>query len=403
VHSYRGAKRELVLPGDIASAVEEFSRRESLTPFMTLLAALNILLARYSGQEDILVGSPIANRTRPEIEPLIGFFANTLVLRTGLGDNPNFVETARRVREVALGAYAHQDMPFESLLEVTGQGRDLARNPLFQVMFTLQNAAGEKFELPDLTAQLLETDNKTSKFDLTFNLTETAEGLRGWIEYNADIFEPETIARMAAHFKNILRAALERPYARVMDLPLLSDGERRQLIYEWNDTRRAYKLDLCLHHLFERQASLKPDAIAVEFEGRKLTYRQLDGRANRLAWHLRKLGVGPEVRAGVMISRSIDMVVAMLGVLKAGGAYVPLDPGYPAERFNYIIGDARIRILLIEQAFKDQLHQYSGEVVSIDGDWETISQQSDRHPGSTTEAIWLTAYTRRVLRAGRRE
>ena len=322
---------------------------------MTLLAAFQTLLHRYSGQEDIAVGSPIANRSRTELEGLIGFFVNTLVMRTNLEGNPGFRELLSRVREVALGAYAHQDLPFEKLVEELKPERDPSRNPLFQVMMVLQNASDATLKLPGLTIEPLQEDTATAKFDLMLELEERSEGISGSFEYNTDLFDAATIERMTGHFSKLLEGIVANPDARLSELPLLTDTERHQLLVEWNNTNVDYPREACVHHLFEAQVERTPDAVAVVFEDQQLTYRELNARANQLAHYLKKQGVGPEVLVGICMERSLEMVIGLLAILKAGGAYVPLDPEYPQERLEFMIRDTGIRLLLTQHRLVQSL------------------------------------------------
>jgi non-ribosomal peptide synthetase component F len=289
--------------------------------FMTLLTAFQTLLHRYTAQDDLLVGSPIAGRTRTETEALIGFFVNTLVLRTRLHGNPSFRELLGRVREVALGTYAHQDLPFEKLVEELQPERRLNYSPLFQVMFALQNVPRYSLEPPRFSLQTLELDNGTAKFDVTLYMFDESAGLRGSLEYDAEYFDAATIARMLGHFQALLESIAADPDACPADLPLLTAAERRQVLREWNDTWVGYPRDACPHQLFEAQVERTPDATAVVFGNRQLTYRQLNHRANQLAHRLQTLGVGPDVRVGICVERSLEMVVGLLGILKAGGIY----------------------------------------------------------------------------------
>ncbi len=345
VQTFRGARHSLVLPQSLSEGLKVLSRQEGVTLFMTLLAAFNTLLYRYTGQDDIIVGAPIANRNRSEIEGLIGFFTNTLVLRTDLSGNPTFRELLGRVRAVALGAYAHQDLPFEKLVEALHPERDLSHNPLFQVMFILQNAQAEVLTLSGLTVHPLEVDTGTAKFDLILSMIEGAEGLKGTFEYNTDLFDATTINRMVGHFETLLEGIIADSEQRLSDLPLLTEAERHQLL-AWNETTTDYPKDLCICQLFEAQVERTPEAIAVVFEDQQLTYRELNARANRLAHYLKKRGVGPEVLVGICVERSLEMVVGLLGILKAGGAYVSLDPAYPKERLAFMVEDAQVPVLL---------------------------------------------------------
>ena len=326
MQSFRGKRQSIELSRELTQRLKALSRKEGVTLFMTLLAAFQTLLYRYTGQEDIVVGSPIANRNRTEIEGLIGFFVNTLVLRSNLSGNPTFKELLAQVREMALGAYAHQDLPFEKLVEELQPERSLSHSPLFQVMFVLQNARSTAAKFEGLRANPVPIGAETAKFDLTLSMGETEEGLRGSLQYSTDLFDAATIARMTGHLQTLLEGIVANPDQRVSQLPILTQAERNQLLIEWNDTQRDYPKNKCIHQLFEAQVEKSPDAVAVTFEDQQLTYRELNKRANQLAHYLRKRGVGPDVLVAICVERSLEMVVGLLGILKAGGAYVPLDP-----------------------------------------------------------------------------
>ncbi|MEH2121095.1 amino acid adenylation domain-containing protein [Nostoc sp.] len=378
VQTFQGATYSFELSVERSQALNKFSQQQGSTLFMTLLAAFQTLLWRYTGNEDIVVGSPIANRNRQEIEGLIGFFVNTLVLRTNLAGNPTFEELLTRVREVALGAYAHQDLPFEQLVEQLQPQRDLSYTPLFQVMFVLQNAPMSALELPGLTLSLLESESRTAKFDLTLSLMETAQGLVGILEYNTDLFESSTISRMARHFQTLLEQIVANPQQRVSELALLTPAEKAQLA-EWNDTSVEYPQQQCIHQLFESQVERTPDAVAVVFESEQLTYYELNARANQLAQYLQKLGVGPEVLVGICTERSLDMVIGLLGILKAGGAYVPLDPTYPQKRLAFMLSDSQVSVLLTQQRLIEAMPQHKAKIICLDADWQTIAQESQEN------------------------
>jgi non-ribosomal peptide synthetase component F len=327
---------------------------------MTLLAAFQVLLGRYSGQEDIPVGSPIAGRTRSELERLIGFFANTLVLRGDLSGNPTFREFLHRTRDVALEAYAHQDLPFEKLVEDMHPRRDLNISPLFQGMFVLQNDSREDLKLEGLTASSISVDGETAKFDLLLSLRENKLGLAGTLEYDTDLFE-STIDRILAQFETLLRGIVANPDQRLLQLPLLTDRERHQLLAEWNETTQEYPKHLCVHQLFERQAEKRPDEIAIVFEDRQMTYRELDIGSNQLAHFLRKHGVGAESVVGVCLERSPEMILAVLAILKAGGAYLPLDPSYPTERLGLMVERGGASIIVTQKSLVSRIP--TGEAV----------------------------------------
>ncbi|MEG4631193.1 amino acid adenylation domain-containing protein [Microcoleus sp. AR_TQ3_B6] len=382
VQSYKGGRQLFELPEHLTEAIRQLSRREKTTFFMTLLAAFKTLLYRYTGQEDILVGSPIASRNSSETESLIGFFVNTLVLRTDLNGNPTFRELLNRVREVALGAYAHQDVPFEKLIEELQPNRDLSQSPLFQVMFAFQNASEFALELPDLSWKCQQIHSGTANFDLTLELEATATGIRGWFEYSLDLFESATIARMAGHFQNLLEGIVANPCARLSDLPLLAETERQQLLFEWNNTGVNYSENECVHRLFEAQAAKTPDAVAVRCECQSLTYQELNNRANQVAHYLHYCGVKPDAIVGVYLKRSLDAIVGILGVLKAGCAYLPLDPHYSKERLNFMLEDAAVRVLLTQAQLAADLLVPNISAICLDAEWEIISQENQSNPDS---------------------
>jgi non-ribosomal peptide synthetase component F len=314
------------LSATLTEALKTLSQREEATLFVTLLAAFKVLLHRYTGQTDIIIGSPIASRTEREVRGLIGLFVNMLILRSDLVGNPPFRALLGRMREDCLDAYAHQDVPFEKLVEVLQPERDVSRNPLFQVMFALQNTPMPKLELPGLALRLLEIDSGTAQLDLTLNLEERSSGLCGWFEYNTDLFDRATLGRMAAHFQILLAGIVAAPDTPIGQLPLLSAAERHQLLVTWNATAAPYPQQACMHELVAAQVARTPEACALVASDGCLTYRELDQRANQLAHHLRALGVGPEVRIGVGLPRSVSLVVGVLGILKAGGRSTPAIP-----------------------------------------------------------------------------
>jgi len=382
--TFRGATQLFVLPQKLTDALKALSTQAEATLFMTLLAAFNTLLYRYTGDVDILVGSPIANRNRAEIEPLIGFFVNTLVLRSDLAGNPNFRDLLKQVREITLDAYAHQNLPFEKLLEELQLARNLSHSPLFQVMFSLQNALNLNVEFAGLTASLSPLESKTAKFDLTLDLIETPSSLAGRVEYNTDLFDDSTITRMLGHFQTLLEGIVANPDQHLCDLPLLSAAEQHQLWEEWNQTAADYPKNACIHQLFEAQVERTPNAVAVVFEDEQLTYRELNQRANQLAHYLKTLGVKPEVLVGICLDRSIEMIVGLLGILKAGGAYVPLDPAYPQQRLALMMSDAQMPVLLTQKRLLSRLPSHQARVVCWDTDGQSISQESQDNPASST-------------------
>ncbi|MFN6530351.1 condensation domain-containing protein, partial [Nostoc sp. ChiSLP03a] len=376
VQTYNGTHQEFVLSVELTNKLSKLSQEQGCTLFMTLLAAYDTLLYRYTGTEDILVGSPIANRDRSEIEGLIGFFVNTLVMRTSLTGNPSFSELLTRVRSMAMEAYSHQNLPFEMLVEALQPERNLSHTPLFQVMFVLQNAPTSELGLTGLTVNRLPIKGTTSRFDLTLSMENTATGLAGWWEYNTDLFDASTIERITSHFVTLLEGIVANPEQRISQLPLLTAVEQQQLLIEWNDTEVDYPLHKCIHQLFEEQVELTPDVVAVEFGNQQLTYKQLNYRANQLAHYLRSLGVKPDVLVGLCVERSLEMVIGLLAILKAGGAYVPLDSEYPSDRLSFILDDTQVKVLLTQQRFIDRLPPNQAKLVCLDTDAEDISKCS---------------------------
>ncbi|MFZ0751733.1 MAG: amino acid adenylation domain-containing protein, partial [Pyrinomonadaceae bacterium] len=349
VQSHRGATHSVTIPAEVLRSLKQLSRQEGVTLFMTLLAAWQTLLSKYSGQEDIVVGSPIAGRNRAEIESLIGFFVNTLVLRCNLSGDPSFRDLLQQVREVTLGAYAHQDLPFEKLVEELQPERSLSHSPLFQVLFSLQNIAAETLELPGLELSSWETGQQTAKFDMTLAVQEAADVLNCTLEYNTDLFAPTTIEQMLRHFARLLESISTDAQQPLSEMQMMSIPELRQLLVEFNHSARAFPTGQSLHHLFEQQVERFPQAIALVCADQQLTYRQLNSRANQLAHHLLNLGVGPDVLVGIMMQRSLEMVVAILAVLKAGGAYLPLDPDYPQQRHSFMFQDSGLAVLITQE------------------------------------------------------
>jgi amino acid adenylation domain-containing protein len=379
VQKYRGRKLRLRLPGDLGRSLKELSRREDVTLFMLLLAGFKVLLYRYAAQEDIVVGTPIAGRTHRETEGLIGLFVNTLVLRTDLSKNPTFQEVLVRVRKVALEAFGHQELPFEKLVEELKPERTLSYSPLFQVMLVLQNTSRLDRKRTHFQAAKRIVDNGTAKFDLTLFLIDSSEGMMTSLEYNASLFEAGTIRRMLRHLQTLLQDIVTHPEKHISELAFLTQAEREQVLVAWNDTGMDYPQNRCIHELFEKQVERSPDAVALVYEGQELTYHGLNSRANQLARYLRRIGVGPEVLAGVCMERSVDMVVALLGVLKAGGAYVPLDPAYPKERLNFLLNDAEVSVLLTQKPVLSQLPFQEVSAVCMDTDWTTICAENQEN------------------------
>jgi surfactin family lipopeptide synthetase A len=393
IQTFNGKTASLEIDRELTQQLKSIGQKSGATLYMTLLAAFSTLLYRYSGQEDLVVGSPIANRNHREIESLIGFFVNTLVMRTQFGGDPTFVELLDRVRDNTLDAQEHQDLPFEKLVEELHPERSLSYTPLFQVMFVLQNPA-VSLVLPDLTITPFVVEDVNAKFDLTLSVTETEAGLRAEFIYNTDLFDADRIDRMTGHFQILLSGIVTNPQARVAQLPLLTGMELEQLLYEWNDTETEYPQDKCIHELFVAQVERTPDAIAVVFEAQRLTYRELNDRANQLAHYLQTLGVKPEVMVGICVERSVEMIVGLLGILKAGGAYVPLDPAYPQDRIGYMLEDSQVSVLLTQQRLQADLPAHP-QVICLDTDWAKIANQpaTEVHSGVQANNLAYVIYT----------
>jgi len=386
--TFHGAYRPLVFSKKLSEQITQLGRREGSTLFMTLLAAFSGLLYRYTNQEDILIGTPIANRNRAETEGVIGFFVNTLVLRVRLSDTITFRELLRQIRETALEGYEHQDLPFEKLVEELQPERTLSHSPLFQVMFHLQNAVSESLSLSGLSMGELDVEIQTAKFDLSLSMAESEEGLIGEVNYNTDLFDAASIERMARHFEHLLEAAVANPDEQVSRLRMLSQAETDEVL-QWNDTPRHFGENSAehrpVHLVFAAQAQRTPDAVAVRFEQHELTYSELNRSANRLAHRLRRLGVVPEVCVGLLARRSAEMIVAMLAVLKAGGAYVPLDPDYPRDRLTFILETAQCPVIVTHGVTAADLAGEGHHRVLVDTADCTIDSESDADPANSTD------------------
>ena len=382
VQTFRGGQQSLMLPRELGGALGALSSQEAATLFMTLLAAFKVLLRSYTRQDDLIVGTPVANRNRLEIEGLIGFFVNALVLRTDLSGNPTFRELVRRERKVCVDAYAHQDLPFEKLVEALHLERDLSRNPLFQVMFVLQNAPVHAVALPGLSLTPVIADGGTTHFDLTLHVVDTEQGLVGTAAYNTDLFDAGTISRMLTHYQTLLEGIVRDPDQRLSDLSVLSNTERRQALLGCNDISQNHIPTPPIHELFEAQVERTPDAIALVFGEQQLSYRDLNVRANQLAHCLRKLNVGPEVVVGVCLDRSLEVAVSLLGILKAGGVYLPLDPAYPKHRIAFMLEDSKATVLLTQTRLIHGLPEHRARVVDLDTDSEATIRESAENPTS---------------------
>ncbi|HET7234257.1 MAG TPA: amino acid adenylation domain-containing protein, partial [Longimicrobium sp.] len=382
VQSFRGGTVEAAFPPRLLAGLDALGRAERATLHMVVLAAFQALLGRYTGSDDILVGSPVAGQTRHEVEELIGFFVNTLVLRADLSGDPSFRELLGRVRHGALDAYEHQEVPFERLVAELHPDRSLSHAPLFQVAFVLADAARGEVELPGVRMRRVYSASGTSKFDLMLSVATHAGGMAAAVEYAADLFERDTIQRMLGHLERVLEQVAANPGVRLSEMELLGPSERRMLLEEWNRTDEAYPADRCIHHLFEAQAARAPDAQALVFDRESLTYRELNERANRIAHHLLRLGVTPESRVGICLRRGPEMVAAMLGVLKAGAAYAPLDPAYPVDRLRFILNDADAVVLLTQDELRGLLPVADGvPVVCLDSAADEVAREPGDDPG----------------------
>ncbi|HEX2094384.1 MAG TPA: amino acid adenylation domain-containing protein, partial [Longimicrobiaceae bacterium] len=379
----RAGSVAFALPAETAQRLQALSRREGATLFMTLLAGWQVLLGRYAGEEDVVVGSPISGRTRAEVEGLIGFFVNTLVLRGDLSGDPSFRELVGRVREGTLGAYGYHEVPFERVVEEVARERSLAYTPLFQVMFALQNTERTELRMGELAMEPLDLGGEgVVKFDLSLEMGEEEGRLRGAITYRAELWDGATIERMAGHLTRLLEAAASDPGSPAATIPLLGDDERRQLLEERNRTDRPYPRGLCVHDLFAAQARRTPDAVAIRCRGETMSYAELDRRSARLASALQRRGVGPETRVGVCTSRTPELLVALLGVLRAGGAYVPLDPVYPPQRIGWMVEDGGIGLVLTESGLTGRIPEGAAGLLVLDAEAEALSAESEEAPES---------------------
>ncbi|MGK3987806.1 amino acid adenylation domain-containing protein [Sorangium sp. So ce136] len=363
----RGARQPVLVPRPLVNRISALARASGVTPFMALVAIFGALLHRYSGQERLALGSPVAGRSRPEVEGLLGCFVNTLVIGVDLRGAPSLRELLGRVRRTALDAFEHAELPFEELVDALAPERDLSRTPVIQAMLVLQNTPEPLLQPDGLELGALPVETGTAKLELSLELTEMPEGLSGALEYATDLYTADTASRMVARLLRLLDAALGSPDLPLRDLPLLEEAERASLA-AWNDTAADYPADRCVHELFEAQVARAPGAVAVQFQGAQLTYAELDAGTNRLAHHLRALGVGPEVRVGLCVERSLAMVVGLLAILKAGGAYVPLDPSYPPERLAFMLADADVPVLLTHAPVEGRLPAHSAMVVRLEAD-----------------------------------
>ncbi|MFG6100414.1 amino acid adenylation domain-containing protein [Leptothoe sp. ISB3NOV94-8A] len=402
VQAFNGCTHTVHLSPALSAQVRDLAQQQGVTLFMLLLTVFQILLHRYSGQSDILVGTPIANRQRPELESLLGFFVNTLVLRTPIDETATGAELLQTVKAMALEAYAHQDVPFEQVVKALQPQRSLAYSPICQVMFVLQNTPLTTLALDQVSLTPLSVDAAIAKFDLTLSIRETDQGLMATWEYNRDLFETTTIKQMASHFERLLTGLVADISQPVSALPMLSETERHQLLVDWNQPAvvppeiEAYP---CIHQLFEAQVTRTPDATALVFEGEELSYRQLNNRANQLAHYLRSLGVGPESLVGLCMSRSMDLVVGLLAILKAGGAYIPLDPTYPSQRLQFMLQDSQVNVLVTQNQHLELFSDYNGKIVCLDNCGQDDTSKIAQYPAEnlprngTAENLAYVIYT----------
>ncbi|HET8888391.1 MAG TPA: amino acid adenylation domain-containing protein [Candidatus Angelobacter sp.] len=396
IQTQNGDRMTVALPQGLTDKIRSLAKAKSATLYMALLAAFQVLLYRYTRQESFAVGAPIAGRRRAETEGLIGFFVNTLVLRSKLTGQMSLSELLESVKEVTLEAYTHQDVPFEKLVEELRPKRDLGQSPLFQTVFVLQNIPPSELQLG--MSKLLPfsgVEASIAKFDLTLELWDTGSEVRGALEYNTDLFTAERISRMVDHYKAILNAMVTGTEQVISEFSMLTEQERRQMVVTWNRTEAEYPREKCLHQLFEEQASLIPEAVAVDYETRWLTYNELDQCANQLAHYLQRLGVGPEVKVGICIERSLEMVVSLLAILKSGGAYVPLDPTYPEQRLRYMAADSNIDIVLAQPSTRGLFADSNVQVICPDSNWAEIAGNSTSAPVclATSDNLAYVIYT----------
>ncbi len=375
VQSFRGAEEIMTFPISLREGLKKISQRENVTLFMTLLSAFKILLTRYTGQTDLVVGSPIAGRNITETEDLIGFFVNTLALRTDISGDPTYRELLGRIKNTTLDAFSHQELPFDKVVAALCPERSLSYNPIYQVAFALQPGSDSSLQIPGLEIEPIKLGSVTAKFDLFLSAKEVPDGLTVTVEYNTDLFEASTIRRLIVHYQNLLETLLTNPNLRVSEFPLLSQNERHQILNEWNNTTTEYP-DQCLHELFEIQAKQNPEKVAVSSDKGHLNYQELNSKSNQIARHLRKLGVSPNSPVGILMERSNLMTTGILGILKAGGAYLPLDLSYPSDRLQYMLEDARVNVILTTLENFPHLPKTTAQVICLDSDWERIAAES---------------------------
>jgi amino acid adenylation domain-containing protein len=404
IQTYSGCSEKFQIDATLTEQLKQLGRQSGVTLFMTLLTVFATLLSRYTDQQDLIIGSPISSRDRTELEDLIGFFVNNLVLRLKLQENLTFQEFLNQVKQVALNAYEHSDTPFEKLVDELQLERNLSYHPLFQVMFVLQNtpmwklfqnSPTGKLEFSDLILTLSGIEKAKAKFDLTLEIVEQDRQLTGVFTYNTDLFDIQTIQRMVRHFQTLLESIVANPQQQIIELPLLSPSERQQILIEWNLTETEYPRDRTIHQLFEEQVAKNPDAIAVVYGDRQISYQELNQKANQLAHYLDKLGVSANVLVGVCVERSVDMVVGLLAILKAGGAYVPIDANYPSERVGYMLTDAQVQILVTQKNLGNKFTNSQIQIIHLDSEWGVIAQESKEslYCNTTADNLAYVIYT----------
>jgi amino acid adenylation domain-containing protein len=394
VPSFRGVCQFFSFPKALTEAFKALCAREEVFLFMGLLAVFQTLVHRYTGQSDVVIGSPVAGRKRSKFQGTIGLLLNVMALRTDFSDDPTFRDLLKRVRGVVMQGYQHQDLPFEQVVEEVRPTRQQGQNPLFQMILDQVDSRWIAFDLPEVKAEWFPVDHQTSKFDITFAWFDSPQGLRGWLEYSTDLFDAGMIARMLEHFQTLIESAVANPDQPVSKLPLLPAQERQQLFVEWNTTKSDYAADACIHDLFEAQVRRTPEVIAVKTDDRQFTFEQLNRRANQLAHYLMKAGVGSEMLVGVSLDRNCDLMVALLAVLKTGAAYVPLDPSYPEPRLSFMLRDAGLKTVLTEERWSNRL---AGEIrtICLDRDWQDIGECEETNPGvpMSSNAVAYVIYT----------
>ena len=377
IQTVNSSEFRLEISRQLTESLSSFSRAEGVTLFMTLLASFKALIYRYTGEKDLLVGTPITNRSQSELEGLIGMFVNTLVLRTGLTRDTTFKELLGRVREVALGAYAHQELPFEKIVEELNPARSLSHTPVCQVWFVFQDAPLPVLEMSGLSLTPIEIHNKATRFELILDLVQSPAGIEGCFEYHTDLFDRETMKRMVEHYRILLEGICAYPNKKLSELDMLTADERHQILNEFNARAVAYDRNALIGEWFSQQAEQTPNAVALEFESQQLSYKELNRRANQLARFLNRNGVEPDVRVGVRVGRGLNLVVGLLGVLKAGGAYVPLDPSYPKERLDFMLADSNASVLLTERGLANVYSVPDMQVIYLDQALDTLIEESD--------------------------